>query len=375
MLKSLTLSQNLVQNGKADVNASNSDGVPLLIEAISRGDGFAAEFLLDNGCEVNVTSRKTGDSALHLIATYSESTTTDDRTYKDMLAVGIRLIDGGAKINIQNGRGYAPLHLAILSGHTDLIEKLLQRQDIDINLKTTDEKWPLQLALTKPFIGDGDFSLAKQMIEKGANVNCVYHETADNLLLYLIRKGEPESACFLADYANLNYVNKLGLTAIHLACEKGFLRVVERLLEKEALPNIQSTAMEYNSPLHFSVIANNLALIRIFVNFKHTKSDQDEEIFVPDFNLKNERGESPLSMALGLGHKELVPVLIEGGADLNARNGQDLTLLHQAILKEDAETAIFLLKNGADMNALTADQETPLQLAIHCRLPTVCEIS
>jgi ankyrin repeat protein len=41
-----------------------------------------------------------------------------------------------------------------------------------------------------------------------------------------------------------------------------------------------------------------------------------------------------------------------GGADVNVRNGKGLTLLHQAILKEDSVTAIFLLDQGADMNAV-----------------------
>lgn len=61
-----------------------------------------------------------------------------------------------------------------------------------------------------------------------------------------------------------------------------------------------------------------------------------------------------------------------GGSDVNARNGE-LTLLHQAILKESAETAIFLIEQGADCNALTGEQECPLQLAIHCRLESVVE--
>jgi rabankyrin-5 len=74
-----------------------------------------------------------------------------------------------------------------------------------------------------------------------------------------------------------------------------------------------------------------------------------------------------------LSFKDLVPILIKGGADVNARNGQDMTLLHQAILKEDSVTAVFLLDQGADMNALTADQESPLQLAIHCRLAIVVD--
>ena len=40
-----------------------------------------------------------------------------------------------------------------------------------------------------------------------------------------------------------------------------------------------------------------------------------------------------------------------GGADVNIRNGQGLTLLHQAIVKKDAGTALFLLSQGANMDA------------------------
>lgn len=375
MLKSLTIGQTLVQNGKADVNAHNAEGCPLLIDAIKRGDGFSAEFLLDNKCEINATARKTGDTSLHLIATYSFKS-TDERTYTDILAVGIRLIESGAKVNLQNLKGYTPLHLAILSGHEDLIEKLLAKDDIDTNLKTIDDKWPLQLALMKSYVDNESdkYDLAKRIIKKGGNVNCVWPDTGDSLLHFLIRRDEEESALFLVDYANLNVVNKNGLTPLHIACEKGFSGLARKLLEKGAHPNVQSTAMSYNTPLHIAVQSNGVEVIKIFVEIRKGKSDDDDDVYIPNFNLKNENGDSPLNLALNMGYQNLVPILIDGGADVNSRNGQDLTYLHQAILKEDADTAIFLLKNGADMNALTGDQETPLQLAIACRLPQVVDI-
>lgn len=79
-------------------------------------------------------------------------------------------------------------------------------------------------------------------------------------------------------------------------------------------------------------------------------------------------GDTPISLALNLRFRDLVPLLIKGKADVNMRNGKDYTVLHQAIIKEDAATAVYLLDQGVDINALTSDNETPLQLAIHCRL-------
>jgi ankyrin repeat protein len=42
--------------------------------------------------------------------------------------------------------------------------------------------------------------------------------------------------------------------------------------------------------------------------------------------------------------------MFAGGADVNMRNGAGLSLLHQAIMKQDAETAIFLLNQGANID-------------------------
>lgn len=126
--RSTAIAQTLVQNGKADVNAYNGDvsieqihviiiklnwflfsfynfqGCTLLIDAIQRGDGFSAQFLLEQGCNVNLTSRITSDTALHLICTYSEKSSEGD-TYGDMISVGKSLLEHKADPNLQNIRG------------------------------------------------------------------------------------------------------------------------------------------------------------------------------------------------------------------------------------------------------------------------------
>lgn len=128
--RSTAIAQTLVSNGKADVNAYNgevsihlvyfwsfgfneffiqfcdlsSQGCTLLIDAIQRGDGFSAQFLLEQKCNVNLTSRVTSDTALHLICTYSEKS-SENETYRDMVRVGETLIQQEADPNLQNIRG------------------------------------------------------------------------------------------------------------------------------------------------------------------------------------------------------------------------------------------------------------------------------
>lgn len=48
---------------------------------------------------------------------------------------------------------------------------------------------------------------------------------------------------------------------------------------------------------------------------------------------------------------QLICIFCIAGADVNIRNGDGLTLLHQAILKKDSKTALFLLNQGANVDA------------------------
>lgn len=251
-----------------------------------------------------------------------------------------------------------------------MIDLLLEQKNLDTNIKTNDDKCALQLALMPPYTMGPPFDLAARLIEKGARSNQNNTESGDSILQLLIKSKLQESAIFLASHANVNFVNRSGLTALHLACENGLEKTVEALLKNGASANIQSGLEERKTSVHYAVENRHTNVLNILVEFKENALEDSEK---PDFNLKTVNGDSPLSIALQLGANDLVPILIRGGADVNARNGQDLTLLHQAILKEDAETAIFLLNQGADFNALTGDQESPLQLAIHCRLPTVVD--
>lgn len=249
-----------------------------------------------------------------------------------------------------------------------MIDLLLDIPDIDTNLRTADDKCALQLALLPPYTDGPPFSLAARLIEKGARTNQTSSDHGDSILQQLARTGLEEAAVFLSQHANLNHINHEGFTALHIAAQKGLSLLTDALLKNGASPNIQSGIAELKSALHFAVENDHAAVLQVFVDQNQANAGEN-----PDFNLKTADGDSPLSQSLALGRKSLVSILIKGGADVNARNGQDLTLLHQAILKEDAETAAFLLEQGADMNALTGEQESPLQLAIHCRLPTVVD--
>jgi ankyrin repeat protein len=71
----------------------------------------------------------------------------------------------------------------------------------------------------------------------------------------------------------------------------------------------------------------------------------------------------PLHSAAAARRVDLAAILIDHGADVNARQESDVTPLHEAAATGQVELMKLLLTHGADVNAKTRDGKTALQLA------------
>ena len=72
---------------------------------------------------------------------------------------------------------------------------------------------------------------------------------------------------------------------------------------------------------------------------------------------------APVHAAVAMGDRETMRVLLERGADPNARQQVDYTPLHDAAGRGDIEMAKLLLAHGAQRDAMAADGMTPAALA------------
>ena len=77
-------------------------------------------------------------------------------------------------------------------------------------------------------------------------------------------------------------------------------------------------------------------------------------------NERDENGLTPLHLAVGKDHVEIVRLLIKSTTDVNAKNDWGSTPLHYALTKEIAE---LLIAKGAAVNAKDEDGDTPLDWA------------
>jgi uncharacterized protein len=78
----------------------------------------------------------------------------------------------------------------------------------------------------------------------------------------------------------------------------------------------------------------------------------------------NKMGVAPIHAAAGGRHLGILRMLVENGADVNARQQQGFTALHAAAQNGDAEAIRVLLAHGADRNVRADSNQTPLDLAL-----------
>ena len=71
-----------------------------------------------------------------------------------------------------------------------------------------------------------------------------------------------------------------------------------------------------------------------------------------------------MTWATLFGQTEVIELLIQKGADVNARNRNGTTPLHGAVFLGQTEAVELLIQKGADANARTNERATPLDISI-----------
>jgi len=82
---------------------------------------------------------------------------------------------------------------------------------------------------------------------------------------------------------------------------------------------------------------------------------------------------SPLGSALAVQRNDIARMLIDAGADVNAKAENDLRPLHTAAARGNLEAAMLLLEHGADVNASSKDGKTALTYAEERNHPDMIE--
>ncbi|KAL9615930.1 MAG: hypothetical protein Q9160_009142 [Pyrenula sp. 1 TL-2023] len=283
-----------------------------LHEAVKYGHHELSSVLLDRGAEIDARD-DAGDTCLHLAANRSDP------------ALVKVLLDRGAKADLR-GWESTPLYTAARKGH-DGIAKMLLEKEADPNTSTISGSTPLLIAAE-----NGHEVVVNLLLQNGADIN---HQS-----------NAGETALFLATAARHTGIARLlsgrgaeiqtptdGATTLHLAAEQGSVELATLLMQRGV--SVDTETNEGRTPLHLATNQRNLAVVQLL--FRNGAKVQGD-IY----------GWTPLHMAAQRGYPDLAAPLIEGGADIHAKDEAGWTPFLCAISSRHFDIADLLLGYNCD---------------------------
>jgi len=314
----------------ANTNLRNHEGQTALHKSSQCDDIDIMHLILKHGPDVNAMDNN-GSTPLHLAISDSSLWHAKQVVGQEHCSnISIRnhvglLLDQGANINIRDHEGQTALHKASQCYDIDIMHLILKHGP-DVKAFDNNGLTPLHLAIsdTSPWYAKQAIGL---LLEHGANINIRNHE---------------------------------GQTALHKASRRDDIDTMHLILKHG--PDVNALDNNGSTPLHLAISddANCWNVERAVRLLEHG----------PDVNALDNNGSTTPHLVISYAYanswhiERAVGLLLEHGANINLRNGQGLTALHKASLRGYPNIMHLILNHGADVDAQDNDDSTPLHLII-----------
>ena len=359
--------QTIVESG-VDVNATNWDGITVLMLASTHGNRDAISVLLHVGADPNIIDVD-GNTFLHkalevdcskeVLQAIVESGVDVNATNKNGItalmtayrrgnidAMSVLLHVGGDP-NIVDGNGDTLLRYAVHGHCSKEVLQAIVESGIDVNATNKNGTSALMIASRR-----GNIDAISVLLHVGADRNSV-DGNGDTLLHYAV-DGECSKEVLQAiveSGIDVNATNKNGTTALMKASRRGNIDAISVLLRAGVDPNIVDG--NGNTLLHYAVDGEcSKEVLQAIV---------ESGI---DVNATNKNGTTALMMASGRGNIDAMSVLLHVGGDPNIVDGNGDTLLRYAVHGPCSKEVLqAIVESGIDVNATNKNGTSALMIA------------
>lgn len=293
----------------SDINAITSNGVPLLNQAVERGNREMAQVLMRAGADVNLRS----DSGRTAIMSLSGKTSVE---------IVQDLIDGGARINARDDGGDSVLMIAAASATHEVLKQLLKagaRADATNSFGQT---------VLFDAVRSNSNEAIDLLVAAGVDINTKDDEGQTALMTALFGIEFEVFKLLVAKGAEVNLTDDLGQTPLILAAGNEDERIVESLLLMGA--NIDVKDSDGTTALMLAAETERTKNLTLLIRAGASLEMKDEE------------GRTALLRAAFNGSAEVIEVLLAAGADVTARDKEGKNVLKLAREAENEEVVSFL---------------------------------
>lgn len=255
-----------------------------LFDAVARGDVATVAAGLDRGFDPR--AELNGNPLLHVPICGAQGTESDREAVVELL------IDRGADPEQADANGWTALLAACDKTDGVMIRLLLER---GASATATDNKgWSAMHYLTYQ---QAALELFQMLVDAGAKID--HRSTADgntSLMIAADRADAPRLRILLGLGANQSFARKDGLTALHMAANKGQVDISGWLLDAGA--NVDAIGGQMGcAPLHLAAAGGHRALVELLL-------ERGADAVMVDNN-----GNTPVAVANGMGYFEIGALL------------------------------------------------------------------
>ena len=332
----------LMKINEHNINEVNHDGqTPLHVACTAKNVEYIQALIQYPICDLNIQDDN-GDTALP-VAIYSKLYSAEK--------IQCILKCDKCDPNIANKQGYTPLHTASVNNQFNSVKMLLKSTKCNPNIQDTQGNTALHLSIHKKSVTGIEVFL---MCDK-VDVNIQNREGDTPLHVAVIQGAPPHVIRSLThcEHCNICIVNNKGMTPLHISLNTREIAIANIIVKKSSCEDRKKMAIEVTSDvLYKAVLENYPTLVQALLDF------QSEKVHLNlGFN------ETALHVACKKGYCDMIEILLEKGADVQAVDNDKYTPIHIVCRSLRLDCLKVLLGNKkCDINQQIANGDTALHI-------------